>query len=507
MRAINLYTLTRNVEPEILPIFEKSISLREEKLRIREGEIELIRAIVANFIYCHAGKECFEDWFYSFTIPQISKEFDLLKIGKNGITVNVELKEQEIGEERIIKQLKQNRYYLSNVATTIYSYTYIQVDNAHYKVLKLENDTLVETTFKDIIKGVQEVENPYTEDIEKHFRPKDYLISPINTPEKFLDGKYFLTTQQEAIKNSILKGLSENNKLWGIRGGAGTGKTLLLYDIARFLSNDRRVCIIHSGILAEGHRFIDERLDCLVIIEAKSVLKERLEQFDFICVDETQRLYGSALAIILELYNEGKIEGCIFSYDFMQCLSKREIRRNNPKKLRDIDGFKEMKLSDRIRTNKVIYSFIRTMLRLTEVPRKPMNYDCIDIVYANDITESDRLLRLYENKGYTFITFTPSQFVPNGIDHYSININSHQVIGQEFDNVVVIMDNNFRHNVDGDLEGKEHPNPDYLFARLFYQNISRTRERLCIIVLNNPKMFRQLLQIKENEMIRQTRTL
>jgi superfamily I DNA/RNA helicase len=245
----------------------------------------------------------------------------------------------------------------------------------------------------------------------------------------------------------------------------------------------------------------------LVIIEAKSVLKERLEQFDFICVDETQRLYGSALAIILELYNEGKIEGCIFSYDFMQCLSKREIRRNNPKKLRDIDGFKEMKLSDRIRTNKVIYSFIRTMLRLTEVPRKPMNYDCIDIVYANDITESDRLLRLYENKGYTFITFTPSQFVPNGIDHYSININSHQVIGQEFDNVVVIMDNNFRHNVDGDLEGKEHPNPDYLFARLFYQNISRTRERLCIIVLNNPKMFRQLLQIKENEMIRQTRTL
>lgn len=212
--------------------------------------------------------------------------------------------------------------------------------------------------------------------------------------------------------------------------------------------------------------------------------------------------YASTLASILELYNEGIIEGCIFSYDFAQCLSKKEIRRNNPQKLRNIYGFQEMKLSDRIRTNIVIFSFIRTMLRLTEVPRKPMNYDCIDIMYANDITESDKLLRLYKNKGYTFITFTPSQFVSNGIDHYSVNINSHQVIGQEFDNVVIIMDNNFRYSDDGDLEGKEHPNPDYLFSRLFYQNISRTRERLCIIVLNNPKMFRKLLMIKENEMVR-----
>ena len=132
MRAINLYALTRNVEPEILPIFEKNISWREEKLRIRESEIALIRTIVANLMFFHASKDCFDDWFYSFTIPQISKEFDLLKIGENGITVNVELKEQVVEEERIIKQLKQNRYYLSNVATTIYSYTYMQVDNNQY---------------------------------------------------------------------------------------------------------------------------------------------------------------------------------------------------------------------------------------------------------------------------------------------------------------------------------------------------------------------------------------
>ena len=161
MRAINLFALTRNVEPEILPIFEKNISCREKKLRIRESEIEEIKTIVANLMFFHASKECFDDWFYSFTIPQISKEFDLLKIGENGITVNIELKEQEIKEERIIKQLKQNRYYLSNVATTIYSYTYMQIDDRHYKVFKLVKDSLVEVTFEDIIRRLHEVENPY----------------------------------------------------------------------------------------------------------------------------------------------------------------------------------------------------------------------------------------------------------------------------------------------------------------------------------------------------------
>ena len=36
--------------------------------------------------------------------------------------------------------------------------------------------------------------------------------------------------------------------IWGITGGAGTGKTLLLYDIAKQLSNDKKVCIIHSAM-------------------------------------------------------------------------------------------------------------------------------------------------------------------------------------------------------------------------------------------------------------------
>ena len=77
-------------------------------------------------------------------------------------------------------------------------------------------------------------------------------------------------------------------------------------------------------------------------------------------------------------------------------------------------------------------------------------------------------------------------------------MNSHQVIAQEFDQVVALIDNNLRYSEQGELEGKPHPNPDYLFPRLFYQNISRAREKLCLVILNNPDVFEKLLRVKEH---------
>ncbi len=37
-----------------------------------------------------------------------------------------------------------------------------------------------------------EIEHPVTENIEFLFKPSEYLISPFNTPKKFLNGNYYL---------------------------------------------------------------------------------------------------------------------------------------------------------------------------------------------------------------------------------------------------------------------------------------------------------------------------
>lgn len=46
------------------------------------------------------------------------------------------------------------------------------------------------------------------------------------------------------------------------------------------------------------------------------------------------------------------------------------------------------------------------------------------------------------------------------------------------------------------LKTHEHPNSNYLFYKLFFQGVSRARERLCIVVANNPELFGKILDIK-----------
>lgn len=54
-------------------------------------------------------------------------------------------------------------------------------------------------------------------------------------------------------------------------------------------------------------------------------------------------------------------------------------------------------------------------------------------------------------------------YVSNKIDHFNGYTNTHHVIGQEFDNVMISMDDNFQYDDKGRLQGKAHPNPDYIF--------------------------------------------
>lgn len=498
MRAINLYTISREIDDELRPLYERSLSNREDILKVHKEEIEIIKIIVNNLIFSKAEKYSYENWFYSFSIPQIGKEFDLLKISVDNEIINVELKSQEVSLEKIEKQLVQNRYYLSHVASKIFSFTCMRCNDNTVKIYKYDGDRLQESSMGELMQYINIITEAKDNQIESMFRPKDYLISPLNTPEKFLTGKYYLNNQQEQIKKSIIDSIMKNNCLFGIKGSAGTGKTLLLYDIAKTLSESVKVGIIHCGLLNEGHKYLDSHLTNISVIDAKSISEEWLSSNQIICVDETQRLYKSSLDLILQVFSDGRVWGCIFSYDSAQALSKTEVRRNNAKRLNELEGFKEEKLTERIRTNKEIYSFIRNMMRLYDRPHEKRHYNNIEILYANDVSEADKITQFYRNNGYTFITFTPSQYVSNSIDHYAQFVNSHQVIGQEFDKVILVLDNNFRYSEKGELEGKEHPNPDYLFPRLFYQNISRTREKLCLVILNNPDMFEKLLKIKEN---------
>ena len=164
--------------------------------------------------------------------------------------------------------------------------------------------------------------------------------------------------------------------------------------------------------------------------------------------------------------------------------------------MKKVDGFVEYMLSDKIRTSKEIASFTRTMMNLNYRARGYMDYSDIDVLYANSTEEAKKLIDLYDEKGYIFISYTQSMFYKNSIDLYPSAYDTHHVIGQEYDKVMIMMDGNFRYDRERRLQGKEHPNPDLLFYKLLYQAISRAREKLCVLVVENYKLFSDILSIK-----------
>ena len=119
-----------------------------------------------------------------------------------------------------------------------------------YVVVKIKVE-FVANTLKD-----QTVD--YTIDPDKEFIPSNYLISPFNSTEQFIAGEYFLTSAQQKIKDEIKRELTLCPFMFFcISANAGTGKTLLTYDIAKEqIAAGKKVKIIHCGILNKGHETV-----------------------------------------------------------------------------------------------------------------------------------------------------------------------------------------------------------------------------------------------------------
>ena len=126
MKAMNLYFLTRETEGENFSGLVQELSGRVRYKEYSRHEAQSLRMLTELLIpYLIKGTadtgrnwvNCLDGFHFSYTIAHISKEFDLLKISADGKSVlNIELKSEDIGEDRILKQLMQNRYYLTHIS-------------------------------------------------------------------------------------------------------------------------------------------------------------------------------------------------------------------------------------------------------------------------------------------------------------------------------------------------------------------------------------------------------
>ena len=242
MKSLSIYTLTRNQSIEHISKLERQLSGRKFPLKIRTWEWGSMRALAAQ-LEMHMQEVYSLRFFYSFQIPRLGKEFDLLQIKDNHI-VNIELKSGVVSDQAIRKQLIQNRYYLSVLGRPIQSYTYISSQNRLVRLT--HHDHIVDADWERLCEDLQKEGTNYEGNIEDLFRAELYLISPITDPVRFLKKEYFLTSQQRDIEKKILRDIyAKQSGCFWFSGIPGTGKTLLLYDIAMKLSVRHRICMVH----------------------------------------------------------------------------------------------------------------------------------------------------------------------------------------------------------------------------------------------------------------------
>ena len=118
------------------------------------------------------------------------------------------------------------------------------------------------------------------------------------------------------------------------------------------------------------------------------------------------------------------------------------------------------------------------------------------IVYEPDKKKALQRAKSFEQQEYTYISFTASFYNPE-LDYEKSEYNTHNVIGQEFEGVCMMLDYNWCYE-GGHLKGREHPNLDYLFEQLLYQGLTRVRSKLALIVCSDSVLVHILPLLKNN---------
>jgi hypothetical protein len=492
MNFINLLSILESKNNLPNELFEKY--LEYQNVDLKDDEIRDLLKLIEKLVGEYQNSNIFDGYYTGYQIPQISKEFDLLKITKSSV-INIELK-SGASNESIKEQLIQNKYYLSSLGKgKIYNITYQSNEDKLY-ILDEKNEQC-DLEVKDLV-GILASEPPLKVNLNSLFDPSKFLVSPFNNTDRFIKDEYFLTNHQKRIKDSIIKIIEKNTyDPCAISGKAGTGKTLLVYDIAKeMILNKYKVLIVHCGKLNEGHEKLRD-VHKIDLIPIKYFTEKKVcENYNLIIFDEAQRIRSGQTNTLLKNKNKSNL---LFSYDKSQTLSREDGEYLNGRTASEL--YKKIKnhfqLSENIRTNKEISSFIKRFVnKKNNISQR--EYKNITIQNFENMNCVGDYVRNLEDDGWVYISYTNKLHGNTAVyQTYNVNYeslrNAHDVIGQEFDKVVVIVGEKFLYKETGELT--HHMDGPYMPHKMLFQAMTRVRKELKIIIVNNPDILERCIEI------------
>lgn len=466
--------------------FLKLINNSEEN-KITEDEVsDFSNLLMKNNLLNVINMEQSKGYFFNYTIKSgIREQFDVLRFSNDKV-LNIELKSQlpSKGLEQIKNQLIRHKFVLSTLDKKIVCCTYVTTEN---KLYLLTEDNDLEEMAPETLASM--IPDDYINELEiEKINFSHLIISPYSQPELFKEHKYFLTNEQFSIRNEIL---SSKKRVFQIKGGPGTGKTMLLFDLARkYVNENKKVIIIFSG-----NKYNCEELSTILNIDIKPVKNVKvteLEDYDVVLIDEAQRLWEETFTAIFGLQNPR----LVFSTDHNQTLAAPEKNRNIQKRLCEDRNVETKKLKEKIRTDPAMGSFIKKFLDLKARGIQKYEYSKVTAEYFSTKKMAEKYIKsLVENENFVSIEVTDyttkSTWVKKREKVYWGSETAHSVIGEEYDNVLVPLDNYFYYNNDQKLVSRYADQFYYPYHEdsCIFEALTRTKDRLVLVIINNPDLF------------------
>lgn len=461
--------------------YEALLSNRDSELKYKEDEVASLVAFARGCLNHGVPESCLDGFAFSYPIPHVPKEMDLLKVGEKCI-LDIELKSRKVSNEKIKKQLTPNRYYLSFLGRSMTCLCYTAEDDSW---LRLVGEEVLPATWDEAaqcICGMADFDPSL--DLDTLFDPSNYSISPLMNREAFLAGQYFLTDQQRETKQSMLKYLEDEGSGGHlVMGEAGTGKTLLLYDIALTMAKKtgKPALIFHGADLSPEHAAFHRESHDITLLGPQFLMIADVSQYCLVGFDEAHRMHPEDFRRAVQAANDAEVPFLVM-LDSKQEMSHREQADDIEKIAKELVPIERhvVTLSKKLRSNAKVASYIEAFVNGGRCHIK--NRDGISLEFAPNDAVALRLVERYQKNGYQLIPISPSRWKSSHLDTFQIAgcPNTHRVIGLEYDSVVMVVTDCIRFDGKRLCDGS-HPNDNLLPTKLLYQGLTRARERIAII--------------------------
>ncbi|KRL76029.1 DNA/RNA helicase domain-containing protein [Ligilactobacillus equi] len=446
-------------------------------------------------------------WYFGVDL-KILPDFDALCITDRCI-FNLDLKHKSPKKESLIKKFRTQTKFLKISQSKYKDLKLISCSfDAEKKILYNYDESSESILPMDMKKLYDElnVGNALGKNIVLELESSDYIISPLQNITKFLNGDYWLNTNQLNTVENVMK---SKNSLMGIYGKAGTGKTLLGLDIARRLvNNGKAVLYLFSGNKRDTHKELKEKFTNLQVKGIKELKSINLDEYDFVIIDEAQKLYQCNMNYLLDWGERNTLgKKILFLFDKGQVLSDKDKGKGLYNYLMGCKnkGLASLyELDKNIRTNDKILYFIRYIMKANDIPKnvsKAEIRNAVDVKYfSSAVGAISWIRRLSEKDGFNFLVPAGDKLRKSSRSKFEfvsdLYKETHSVIGDEFDNVVTYIDDRFeltKGRMPHLVKSPKYSEYYYIDNEL-YVNMTRARKKLSIAIIDNPAVYKYIVK-------------